>query len=271
MGTMERSGRTRPLVVGHRGASAYAPENTLAAFRLAVEQGAQGIELDVHRSRDGALVICHDASVARTTDGQGTIAEQELAELQRYDAGYRFSPVGADEASFPYRGQGLRLPTLDEALAVIPPALLVNAELKAAGDEAARAALVDAFAGFIAGRPEQAARVLVSSFDHRIVDAVAARGLGVRTGYLFPEDADLARAVETVRRAGHAAVHPHLSSVTAEAGPAIAAARAAGLAVNVWTVDDPEQARRLAGLGVSAIITNRPDTLLAALGAERAS
>lgn len=262
-------GQDRPLVVAHRGASAYAPENTLAAFRLAVEQGAEGIELDVHRSRDGALVVCHDPAVERTTDGRGAIAEQDLAALRGYDAGYHFTTDGG--ATFPFRGRGLRLPTLAEALAAIPAELLVNVELKAAEDEAARTALVETVARFLRARPGEVPRILVSSFDHRIVDAVAAQGVGLRTGYLIPPLAPLDAALAAVRAAGHDALHPHASSLPEAAERTLRAAREAGIDINVWTVDDPEQAQLLAARGVRAIITNRPDALRAALGSTRRS
>ncbi len=118
-----RSGARRldgewPVNFAHRGASARAPENTLEAFRLAAEDGAGGLETDVHVTRDGHVVAIHDDSVDRTTDGSGLVRETTLAELQSLDAGYRFTPDGG--ATFPYRGKGVRVPELREVLLGFP-------------------------------------------------------------------------------------------------------------------------------------------------------
>ena len=101
-----------PVNLAHRGASASAPENTLEAFRLAVESGAGGLEFDVHMTSDGEIVVLHDPTVDRTTDGTGPVSGMSLAEVRRLDAGYRFASEGAN----PYRGKGVRVPTLAEVL-----------------------------------------------------------------------------------------------------------------------------------------------------------
>ncbi|HEY8531638.1 MAG TPA: glycerophosphodiester phosphodiesterase family protein, partial [Limnochorda sp.] len=114
---------SKPLILAHRGASAEAPENTLAAFRLALEQGADGFELDIHRTRDGHLVVCHDERVDRTTDGTGFIGSMTLAELKKLDAGRWFDA----------RFAGERIPTLDEVWALVEEAggiRLLNIEVK---------------------------------------------------------------------------------------------------------------------------------------------
>lgn len=104
-----------PWVIGHRGASALLPENTLESFRLAFgEHAADMIEFDVHLSADGVPVVIHDETLERTTDGQGPVADRTLAELQKFDAGFRFDPGGL--ASFPCRGKGIRIPSLEEVL-----------------------------------------------------------------------------------------------------------------------------------------------------------
>src|SRR3712207_5496520 len=118
-----------PLNVAHRGASARAPENTLEAFRLAVEAGAGGLELDVHMSRDGEVVVIHDSSVDRTTDGSGAVAGTTLGELRGLDAGYRFSPDGG--RTHPYRNRGVGIPTLAEVYEEFPTTY-VNIEIKEA-------------------------------------------------------------------------------------------------------------------------------------------
>src|ERR671916_458700 len=119
-----RKGNTRivrgewPVNLAHRGASALAPENTIEAFRLAVEAGAGGLELDVHVTRDGHIVVIHDATVDRTTNGTGAVSEMTLEELRRLDAGHNFSPDGGPTR--PYRGRGVRVPTLGEVLREFP-------------------------------------------------------------------------------------------------------------------------------------------------------
>ena len=117
-----------PVNMAHRGASALAPENTMEAFRLAVESGAGGLELDVHLTRDGYVVVIHDPTLDRTTDRTGAVAAMTLDELGETDAGYNFSPDR--ENTFPYRGFGLRIPTLAEVLREVP-GVAVNIDMKA--------------------------------------------------------------------------------------------------------------------------------------------
>lgn len=114
----------RPRLFAHRGASEQAPENTLAAFERAVALGASYLETDARLTRDGEVVLLHDADVERTTDGSGRIDELDLAELRRLDAGHRFSPDGG--RSFPFRGSGVRVPRLAELLETLPVALLTS-------------------------------------------------------------------------------------------------------------------------------------------------
>src|SRR3989449_9458057 len=123
---------TRCLVIAHRGASAAAPENTLAAFRLAADLGADGIELDVRGTADGQLVVLHDASVNRTTDGAGRVAALTLDQLRRVDAGKKFGPS--------FRGE--RIPLLSQVFEVVAGRLLVDVEIKAAGVEAGPLGLI---------------------------------------------------------------------------------------------------------------------------------
>ena len=129
-----RKGRRRsirgewPVNLAHRGASDMAPENTIEAFRLAVEAGAGGLELDVHMTRDGHIVVIHDATVDRTTSGSGAVSEMTLHELRKLDAGHNFRPHGGPTR--PYRGRGVRVPTLGEVLEEFP-GVAVNIDIKA--------------------------------------------------------------------------------------------------------------------------------------------
>src|SRR5919107_1144475 len=117
-----------PVNLAHRGASGLAPENTLEAFRLAVQSGAGGLELDVHLTRDGHIVVIHDPTLDRTTNTSGAVAGMTLDELREADAGYNFSPDGGD--THPYRGLELRIPTLAEVLREFPGVVL-NIDMKA--------------------------------------------------------------------------------------------------------------------------------------------
>jgi glycerophosphoryl diester phosphodiesterase len=240
----------RPLVLGHRGAAADAPENTLASFRLALEQGADGVELDVWRCATGEVVVFHDEDAHRIAGSPLRIRDAPLAALRVLDAG----------AWKGERFAGERVPLLAEVLEALPRAL-VNVELKGRGRDvrvAAAAAAVIRGAG-------AAGRTVVSSFDFGLLAAFRAAAPEVPVGLLFeggrPWRLRTALAVRLLRPA---AVHPDLRLATAER---VARWRRRGLSVNVWTVDAPEEARRLAGLGVSALITNAPGRTLAALGA----
>jgi len=240
----------RPLVLGHRGASADAPENTLAAFRLAMEQGADGVELDVWRCATGEVVVAHDEEARRTAGVDLRIPDAPLAALRALD-------VGGWKGE---RWRGERMPLLAEALEALPGAV-VNVELKSRGRDVR---LAEAAARVIA-RAGAGGRVVVSSFDWRLVVAFRLAAPEVPVGLLFErERAWQARLWLALRLLGPSAVHPDRRLVT----PGRARAWAArGLAVNVWTVDDPEEARRLAGLGAAALITNVPARIAAALRA----
>ena len=251
------------LHIAHRGGALLAPENTLVAFRQAVERyRTDMLELDVHLSRDGELVVAHDPTLERCTDGEGPLAERTLAELQQLDAGYHFSPDGG--RSFPFRGQGVRLPSLREVLRAFP-SLRLNVEAKpdVPGIE-------DALAGLL--REEQAVeRVCVGSE----LDAVAERL--VRTlpdaCHFYPRDA--LTALVLALKSGepppdapqfHVLDMPlYFGEVRLVDVPFLQAAAALGKWVNVWTVDDPEEMRQLVAERVGGVMTDRPDLLRSVL------
>jgi glycerophosphoryl diester phosphodiesterase len=241
----------RPLVLGHRGASASAPENTLAAFRLALEEGADGVELDAWRCASGEVVVIHDADTARTCGASLQVDRAALADLRTLDAG---AWRGA-----PFRGQ--RIPLLAEALEALPGAV-VNVELKARPgrpDLALAAAVARVLARAGAG-----GRVVVSSFDFRLVEAFRQAAPAVATGLLFePAWHRALRVPLAVAALRPSALHP-ARSLASDAR--VAAWRRAGLAVNVWTVDDAGEAARLARAGTTALITNTPGPVRRAVG-----
>jgi glycerophosphoryl diester phosphodiesterase len=233
----------RPLVLGHRGASAEAPENTLAAFRRAMALGADGVELDVWRCATGEIVVIHDEDTRRTCGESLAVPDAPRAALRALDAG-----AWKGEA---FRGE--RIPLLSEALEALPGAV-VNVELKARTgrpDPGLALGVARALADARAGE-----RCIVSSFDFRLVRAFREAAPRVATGLLFEPSWHWRWRLPLARwRLAPSAVHPSRSLCT----PArLARWRAAGLAVNVWTVDRPEELEALARAGVSALIANAP-------------
>jgi glycerophosphoryl diester phosphodiesterase len=233
----------RPLVLGHRGASARAPENTLAAFRLALEEGADGVELDVRCCASGEPVVIHDGSAQRTAGVPVQIARASLRELRGLDAGAWRGPA--------FRGE--RIPTLDTVLRELPRAV-VNVELKSGG-ALTDTRLARAAAQVIRERGA-ARRVVVSSFDPLLLAAFKVAAPEIPLGVLFDAKGRWRLRELSARTLGPAAVHPEwILAAPAE----VARWRAAGLAVNVWTVDLPDDVARACALGVTAIITNVPE------------
>jgi glycerophosphoryl diester phosphodiesterase len=234
-----RSAQT-PLVIGHRGASSEAPENTLAAFGLAAEQRADGIELDVRLSADGDVVVIHDDSVERTTSGRGQVRSLGTAELQALDAGME---------------QGI--PTLDDVFLAFGPSLLYNVELKDFGlsDGGLAIAVADRIAAYHLEN-----HVVVSSFNPLAVRR-ARKNLSRTTmvGILWWKRPRWLRHLGVQAEADH----PYFPLVDEEY---MDWAREKGYRVHVWTVDEPAEARRLAELGVHGIITNKPALIREALG-----
>jgi glycerophosphoryl diester phosphodiesterase len=233
----------RPLVLGHRGASAFAPENTLTAFGLALDQGADGFELDVWRCGTGEVVVHHDPDTIRTSGAALRVTSASLAELRRLD-------VGAWKGA---RFRGERIPLLQEVLEAFPAAV-VNVELKSTGfppDLLLAREVARALRDF-----DASARSIVSSFDPALLAAFRLAQPNTPAGVLFADDRSwrLRAAAGTLLLRPHA-VHPEWTLIT----PARARRWAAGgLRVNAWTVDEPGEVARLCALGVSAIVTNRP-------------
>ena len=230
-------------VWAHRGASARAPENTLAAFRLAHEMGADGVELDVQLTADGHVVVIHDETLDRTTTGTGPVLARTLREIQALDA-------SNDREGY----QDETVPTLGEVLQLLgPTGMTVNIELKNSiepypGLEQAVLRIVDDLG--------MADRVIYSSFNHISATQLARSSQPSRVGLLFSDV--LAEPWAYAQRLDMAALHPHWKYVQL-VPETIERCHALGLAINVWTVDSPDVVRRLADLGADAVITNRPD------------
>lgn len=259
------------LHIAHRGGSLVAPENTLEAFRLACERyRTDMIELDVHLTRDGVLVVAHDPDVDRCTDGSGAIAGMTFDELRRLDAGDRFTADGG--ATFPFRGRGVRIPTLREVLEACP-GVRVNLELKPEAD-GAELRLVEELRA--AGALD---RVCLGSAD----DAVAERlhRAVPDACHFFPGNALIKLVMALKSGAAPSAIAPLaeddrfsvLDMPASYQGFALidraflTAAAELGKWVNVWTIDERAEMEALAELGVGGIMTDRPDVLREVLDA----
>jgi glycerophosphoryl diester phosphodiesterase len=246
----------RPIIA-HRGASGYAPENTLPAFELAVQQGAGAFELDVRLTRDGAAVVIHDETLERTTDLTGPVRARTLAELRFADASHRFTPDRG--RTFPFRGTGVRIPTLAEVLWSFP-AMPVLVEVKEPEvQDAVRRVLLEENA---------AERCVVASEDERALEAF--REPPFAWGASAAEIGALYRAV-LFRRALPRPRYRLLSVPVRHRGLPVptrgfvAAARKLGCPVHVWTVNDPATARRLWARGVAGVVSDLPKTIRTAL------
>ncbi len=224
----------------HRGASGHAPENTLAAIRLAMEMGAEMCELDVQQTADDRLVVAHDDALDRTTNGKGNVREVTLAELQQYDAGSWFDP----------RFAGEKLPALEEVIALVRGRMQLNVEAKIHGHERNVASLIVE----TLKRERFEAQCVVTSFDHKVVDEIKTLAPALQVGYIFGW-----REFSAEVFSGKVELlSTHYSLVDTVF---LARARAAGKKVHVWTVNDPWLMRRMIELGVDGIITNYPDRL----------
>ena len=231
---------SRPRVFAHRGGCALGPENTIAAFDRGLAAGADGLELDVRLSADGVVVVCHDETLDRTTDGSGPVSAKTAAELSRVDAGYHFTDAAGQH---PFRGRGVAVPTLREVLERYPNALMI-VEMKP--DTA-----------------EMASAVVAEVRRAGAVDRVCAAGYGSRSlaaaREVLPEMASSASRMEVRLAYDGYHVPEHAGSLRIVSPRFIRHAHRAGLGVQVWTVDDEPDMRRLLGWGADALISNRPD------------
>ncbi len=236
-------------ILGHRGASSDAPENTLAAFLLALQQGADGVELDARLCRSGEVVVFHDERLEKLTGAAGRVADISWTDLARLEV--HAGPAGAAPG---------RIPLLSEVLEALPRTAFVNVELKSEDWNGTRVAEV---AGALLEAGGHAAHVVVSSFDPRCLLRLALAYPRLRRGFLLdPDRPQLVQRYLTLPLVGRDAVHPEAGQLT-EAD--VRRWHAGGREVAVWTVDDPEVARRLRTWGVDTCITNRPGALRAAL------
>jgi glycerophosphoryl diester phosphodiesterase len=240
-------------VIAHRGASGLAPENTLPAFELAVRQGADALELDVRLTRDGAAVVIHDATLERTTDRAGLVRAHTLADLRMADAGARFTTDRG--RTFPFRGTGVRIPTLAEVLWAFPKVPVLVEVKEPEVQDAVRRVLLQ----------EDAADRCVPASEHGPA-LQAFREPPFACGACAGDIAQLYWAVMFRRRLPETgyrllSVPQRHRGLPIPTSRFVSAARSLGCPVHVWTVNDAATARRLWARGVAGIVTNLPQAV----------
>jgi glycerophosphoryl diester phosphodiesterase len=246
-----------PVVVAHRGDSANYPENTLEAFHSAQAMQIDVIETDVHLSKDGELVIWHDPTLERNTDGSGRIEDHTLEQLKTFDAGYTFTKDGGK--TFPFRGTGVRLVTLKEALEACPGQRF-NVDLKTKGK-----AIVDAFVKVVAEH-EAEDRVLGASFHLSNLKALRAKAPRILTSLTTAEVLPLLllqkmhlcpRSTGSQRRLVFQ-VPERQGPITVITENFVKTMHERGAVIQVWTINDPTEMERLFSMGVDSIMTDHP-------------
>ncbi len=231
------------LNIAHRGFSGKYPENTRLAFEKAIEAGADGIELDVHFTKDGEVVVIHDERIDRTSDGEGYVVDFTYEELSRFDASASFAGVYGFN----------KIPTLREYFELVKPVegFITNIELKTSvneypGIEKAVLELIDEF-----GLED---RIIISSFNHYSVMRTKAINPRIKCGFL--ESSWIYNFGEYTKTRGVECVHPHYISLNKESVTEI---KSNNIQINTWTVNNESDVERLYNLGVDAVITNYPD------------
>jgi len=253
------------LVIAHQGGEHLRPDNTMAAFQYAYDLGVDVLELDIHSTSDGQLVVIHDKTVDRTSDGSGAVNELTLAEIQQLDAAYRWPHNVENPSEFPYRGQGITIPTLEEIFAAFP-GMRVNIEIKQVEPP-----ILNPLCDLIKQYHKEE-EVLVVSFDDSTTVAFREACPGIATGATASETRlffglNTAFLGATYQPRMEAFQVPEYSGglhVVTERF--VRGAQRQNVDVHVWTVDDEADMRRLIEWGVDGIITNRPDLLLELLG-----
>lgn len=230
----------RVLNIAHRGASGHAPENTIAAFRMAVEMGAEMIEFDLHETKDGHFVVIHDETLKRTTGDRRGVEEVTLEELKSLDAGSWFGRKYAGE----------KVPTLSEVCEHLPSDIPLNIEIKGVreGSEGRLLSLIKDY------RREES--VLISSFDHQVLFRIREKEERVPIGLLFRRKEKI--VYERISRFAASSLHLSTKSVTEDA---VEKTHRRGISLYVYTVDRKREMKKFLRMGVDGIFTNYPDRL----------
>jgi glycerophosphoryl diester phosphodiesterase len=244
----------KPRVFGHRGAAGLAPENTLPSFALALALGADVLELDVHASRDSVIVVIHDPTLERTTNGSGAVREHSWNELQELDAGYQFSRDGRD---YPYRGHGVRMPTLEMVLRRFPLACC-NIEVKQEDPP-----VVEGVVRIVTGLDAQQ-RVLLAAEHDAIMQHIRRHAGQIATSFAAGEVADFVSRLQAANFASYRPegqalqIPPRFGEIELITAESVAAAHACGLEVHAWTINERSEIERLLALEVDGIMSDLP-------------
>lgn len=259
-----------PLTFAHRGGAGVWPENTLVAFQGAVELGCTHLETDARMTRDGEIVLFHDERLERTTDGSGPLAALSFAELERLDAGYRFSPT---PGSYPWRGRGVRVPRFEELVKAVPEHVRFNVEIKERGV----ADLPSALWAFIR-RHRLEDRVIVAAEKHPLI----ARFRRVSEGRVATSASRreclqfwLASRLALAHRLPHAyqalQIPVSVRDLRILTPRLLDSAHGLGIAVHVWTIDEKSEMRELLDSGVDGLMSDYPDRLVDAVQGARSN
>ena len=255
----------RPRLFAHRGASGTHPENTLPAFAAGLAAGADRLELDVHGTLDGEIVVLHDPSVDRTTDGHGEVRRLTLDAIRGFDAGHRFT---APDGSHPHRGRSIRIPTL-AALLAAHPGVPLNVEIKQAEPPIVERVLA------VLDAHDARAHTLLAAEQGAIMTHIRAAAPDVLTSHSAPEVADFVYRLREGRLHGYRPpgvafqVPPSYGEVTIVTAESVRIAHALGVEVHVWTINDAAEMKALLALGVDGIMTDLPAVAAGVLGRAR--
>jgi glycerophosphoryl diester phosphodiesterase len=247
------------LVFAHRGGGGIYPENTLEAFRYSAEMKVDVLELDIHATSDGKIVVLHDSSVDRTTDGSGKVKEMTLAELKKLDAGYQFSTD--DGQTFPFRGKNITIPTLEEIFNNFPQ-MTFNIEPKQA-----EPSIIIPFCRLLREK-KKTDKVMVGSFNQTVIDEFRRECPEVATSaspsevseFLAYQKSGLSGSYTPVMQALQ--VPEQIGGVQIVTQDFVESAHKLNLQIHVWTINETIDMQRLIDLGVDGIMTDYPDKLL---------
>ena len=241
--TLRRKEQTmrKVQIQAHRGASAYAPENTIPAFKKAIECGADGIECDIHWTEDKQFVVCHDAKIDRTSNGTGEIEKMTVTDIKMYDFGIKFDPQFAGTAA----------PTLREMLDVVKDMNPVNIEIKSFRKDGQNDEALEDFYEILSGY-KILGNTIVSSFDAQVLKRLKELHPDVYTCFLYNKKLGAAAFAQKI---GCSAIHPYFKSLRKST---VESAHRRGLKVNCWTPNTENEIRKMIEIGCDGIITNDP-------------
>ncbi|CAN5243570.1 glycerophosphodiester phosphodiesterase [soil metagenome] len=251
--------KLHPLVFAHRGGGGLFPENTLEAFKYAANMGVDVLELDIHSTSDGTLVVMHDGSVDRTTDGNGRVSEMTLAEVKKLDAGFQFTPDGGQ--TFPFRGKGITIPTLQEIFDAFPE-MTFNVEPKQAEPSVTKPLCE------MIRTHNMTEKVIVGSFRQAAIDEFRAECAEVATSGTPSEVSEFLALYKVGLGESYSPpmqvlqIPEKVGSLQVVSKGFIETARKLNLQVHVWTINQTDDMQRLIETGVDGIMTDYPDRML---------